>query len=109
MKRIFPLLIAAMSCAAIARAGDVTVEAFMTTNPDGKEMTIFAADTPKLFAVFKTKGASDSDKIRAVWIADDVGDAAPKGTKIEETTLKAEGDAEDGMFSLAKPNDGWPV
>ena len=109
MKRIFLLTIGVLSCAALVRAGDVTVEAIMTTNPDGKETTTFTPDTPKLFAMFKTKGASDGDKIRAVWIADDVGDAAPKRTKIDETTLKAEGDTEDGMFSLPKPNNGWPV
>jgi hypothetical protein len=109
MKRIFGLLIGVMSCAAFAHAGDVTVEAIMTTSPDGKETTTFTPDTPKLFAMFKTKGASDGDKIRAVWIADDVGDAAPKGTKINENALKAEGDTEDGVFSLPKPNNGWPV
>ena len=109
MKRIFLLTIGVLSCADFVRAGDVTVEAIMTTGPDGKETTTFTPDTPRLFALFKTKGASDGDKIRAVWIADDVGDEAPKGTKIDETTLKAEGDTDDGVFSLAKPINGWPV
>jgi hypothetical protein len=109
MKRIFLLAIGVLFCAAFVRAGNVTVEAIMTTSPDGKETTTFTPDTPKLFALFKTKGASDGDKIRAVWIADDVGDEAPKGTKIDETTLKAEGDTEDGVFSLPKPINGWPV
>jgi hypothetical protein len=109
MKRIFVLLIGVMSCAAFAHAGDVTVEATMTTAPNGKETTTFSADAPKVYAAFKTKGASDGDKIRGVWIADDVGDAAPKGTKIDEKTLSAEGDTEDGEFSLSKPINGWPV
>lgn len=108
MKRIFALLIGVMSCVAFARAGEVTVEAIMTTSPDGKETTTFTADTPKLFAMFKTQGARDGDKIRAVWIADDVGDVAPKGFKIDEKTFIAEGDTSDGEFSLSKP-DGWPV
>ena len=109
MKRIFVFLIGVIFCAALARAGEVTVEATMVISPEGRETTTFTADAPKVFASFKTKGAKDGDKIRAVWIADDVGDAAPKGTKIEEKTLKAEGDTEDGMFSLPKPNNGWPV
>jgi len=109
MKRIFPLLIGVLSCAAFAHAGEVTVEATMTTGPNGQETTTFAADAPTVFATFKTKGGSDRDKIRAVWIADDVGDAAPKGTKIDEKTLKMEGDTEDGVFSLSKPTNGWPV
>jgi hypothetical protein len=109
MKRIFALLIGVISCAAFAHAGDVKVEATMTTGPDGRETTTYAADAPKVFASFKTKGASDGDKIRAIWIADDVGDAAPKGTKIDEKTLKAEGDTDDGVFSLSKPINGWPI
>jgi hypothetical protein len=109
MKRIFALLIGVMSCAAFAHAGEVKVEAAMMTSPEGKETTTFAADAPKLYATFKTKGAKDGDKIRGVWIADDVGDAAPPGTKIDEKTLNAEGDTEDGVFSLSKPTNGWPV
>src|SRR5205085_4581669 len=108
MKRIFGLLIGVISIAA-ARAGDVEVEATMMTEPHGRELTAYTADAPRLYATFKTKGASDGDKIRAVWIADDVGDAAAKGTKIDEKTLKMEGDTEDGVFSLSKPTNGWPV
>jgi outer membrane usher protein FimD/PapC len=98
-----------MFCAVFAHAGDVQVEATMVTSPEGKETTTFPVDAAKVFASFKTKGASNGDKIRGVWIADDVGDAAPKGTKIDEKTLKAEGDTEDGVFSLSKPDNGWPV
>jgi hypothetical protein len=109
MKRIFILLIGVMSCAAFTRAGEVEVEAIMTTSPEGKETTTFVADAPKVYATFKTKGAKEGDKIRGAWIADDVGDAAPAGTKIDEKTLNAEGDTEDGVFSLSKPTNGWPV
>ena len=109
MKRIFALLIGVISCAVFARAGEVEVEATMTTSPDGKETTTFSADAAKVYAAFKTKGAKDGDKIRGVWIADDVGDAAPKGAKIDEKTLNAEGDTEDGEFSLSKPTNGWPI
>jgi hypothetical protein len=109
MKRIFVFLIGVSFCAAFAHAGEVEVEATMTIGPNGKETTTFSADAPKVFASFTTKGASDGDKIRGVWIADDVGDAAPKGTKIDEKTLKAEGEVEDGLFSLSKPDNGWPL
>lgn len=99
-----------MFCAAFARAGDVKVEARMMASPGtGEETTTFTADAPKLYAAFKTEGAKTGDKIRGVWIADDVGDAAPKGTKIDEKSLNAEGDTDDGEFSLSKPTNGWPV
>jgi hypothetical protein len=103
------LLIAAVISASVARAGDVKVKAVMTTGPEDEPTTTFAPDTPKLYATFKTKGLQDGDKLRGVWIAEDVGDAAPKGSKIDEKTLDAEGDTDDGVFSLKKPNKGWPV
>jgi outer membrane usher protein FimD/PapC len=44
-----------------------------------------------------------------VWIADDVGSAAPANTKIDESTLEADQDDYYGAFSLSKPTAGWPV
>jgi hypothetical protein len=105
----FVALVVSAICISVARAGDVKVEATMMTSPGGEKTTTFAADALELYVTFKTKGAKDGDKIRGVWIADDVGDAAPNGTKIDEKTLNAEGDTEDGEFSLSKPTNGWPV
>jgi hypothetical protein len=108
MKRIFALLIAVFICGSIARAADVKVTVTMTDSEVGEAKTTFPADTPKLYALFRTEGAENGDKVRGVWVADDVGDAAPKGFKIDERTFTAEGDTSDGEFSLSKP-DGWPV
>lgn len=109
MKRTLALLIGMMICAAVARGGDVKVTAVMTTDPKDKPTTLFTPDTPKVLALFKTKGAQTGDKLRGVWIADDVGDAAPANTKIDETTLTLNGDTDDGNFSCSKPAKGWPV
>lgn len=109
MKRTLALLIGMMICASVARAGDVKVKARMTTGPKDEPTTTFAADTPKVFALFKTKGAQKGDKLRGVWIAEDVGDAAPANTKIDEKTVTMEGDTDDGDFSVTKPTKGWPV
>jgi hypothetical protein len=92
----------------VARGGNVKVTAVMATGPKDKPTTSFAADTPKVLALFKTKGAQKGDKLRGVWIADDVGDAAPANTKIDEATLTLEGDT-DGNFSCSKPTKGWPA
>jgi len=67
------------------------------------------ADVPKLYAFFRTHGSEKGDKLRGVWIAEDVGDAAPKQTKIDEATLTADQDDFYGAFSLTKPTKGWPV
>jgi hypothetical protein len=109
MRREFALLIAGLISIAAARGGEVKVEAVLMTAPEGREITAYTADAPKLYVIFKTKGATNGDKIRGVWIADDVGEAAPAGTKIDEKTLNMEGDTDDGVFSLSKPTKGWPL
>jgi len=93
---------------AVAQAGDVKVKATITTGPGEEEVTTFAADSPKVFAMFKTEGVQKGDKVRGVWMAENVGSAAPANSKIDEKTLTLEGDTDDGGFSLSKPTKGWP-
>ena len=57
MKRALALLIGMMICASVARGGDMKIKAVMTTGPKDKPTTIFTTDTPKVLALFKTKGA----------------------------------------------------
>src|ERR1700726_3729652 len=109
MKRTLALLTGIMICASVARAGDVKVKAVMTTGPEDDPTTTFATDTPKVFAMFKTVGVQKGDKIRGVWIAENVGSAAPANSKIDEKALTLEGDTDDGVFSLSKPTKGWPA
>jgi hypothetical protein len=109
MKRIFALLIITTICASVALAGKAKVEAAIAVDKDTKPTTTFAADVPKLCAFFRSKGTQAGDKLRGVWIAEDVGDAAPKKTKIDEATLTADENDFYGAFSLTKPTKGWPA
>ena len=109
MKRALALLIGMMICASDARDGDAKVKAVMTTGPEDEPTTTFATDTREVLALFKTKGAKNGDKLRGVWIADDVGKAAPANTKIDEKTLTLKGGTDDGKFSVTKPTKGWPA
>jgi hypothetical protein len=94
---------------AIARSGNVKVKAVMTTGPGGEPVTSFTADTPNLFAIFKTTGIRNGDKVRGVLVAEDVGDVAPTNTKVFEKTLTLEKDTDDGDYYFSKPTKGWPV
>jgi hypothetical protein len=95
--------------AAVAQAGDVKIKAITTTAPGEAEVTTFPASTAtKVFASFRTWGVRGGDKIRGVWIAEDVGSVAPANTKIDEATVTLEGDTDTGFFSLSRPNKGWP-
>jgi hypothetical protein len=108
MKRLLALLTSFLVLAS-AYAGDVKVEAIIAVDGDTKPATSFTSDTPKLFAFFRSKGTETGDKLRGVWIAEDVGDAAPANTKIDEATVTADKDDFHGAFSLSKPTKGWPI
>jgi hypothetical protein len=109
MNRIFALLVAVVISASVARADDVKVKAVMTTGPQNDPVTSFASDTPKLLAMFKTKGIQSGTKVRGVLIAIDVGDVAPANTKVLEKTLTLDEDTDDGDFAFSKPTNDWPV
>jgi len=98
-----------MSIAVRLVAGEMSVEAVVAVDKDTKPTTSFSSDVPKIYCFFRTKGSEKGDKLRAVWIADDVGDAAPADTKIDEASLTADQDNFFGAFSLSKPTKGWPV
>lgn len=89
-------------------AAEIKVEAVMAEDKDSEPTDVFGADTPELFAFFTSEGTKKGDKFRAVWTAEDVGDAADANTKIDEATLTADQDDFRGSFSLTKPTDGWP-
>ena len=108
MKRLLAVVMAMLVCAFYAHAGDMEVEVALAKDKDSKPTDTFDTNVPKLYAFFKTKGSTKGDKLRAVWIAEDVGDAAPKNTKIDEASLTADQDNFFGAFSLSKPTEGWP-
>ncbi len=94
---------------AIARSGTVEVSADMTTDRGGEPVTSFTADTPKLFAIFKTAGIKNGDKVRGVLVEEDVGDVVPANTKFFESTMTLQKDINDGYYYFNKPTKGWPV
>jgi hypothetical protein len=53
------------------------VETAIAKDSDTPPATTFSADVPKLYAFFKSTGTKKGDSLRSVWIAEDVGDAAP--------------------------------
>ena len=109
MKRLLTIvLLSLISALQLPAADDVTVEAVMAKDKDSEPTETFAVDVPKVYAFFKSKGTKKGDKIRAVFIAEDVGDAAPEETKIDEVAITAKNDDESGSFSLSKPDKGWP-
>lgn len=92
-----------------SQASAVKIEGAIAVDSETKPATSFAADVPKLQAFFRSNGTKKGDKLRGLWIAEDVGEAAPANTKIDEATINADKADFFGAFSLSKPNKGWPV
>ena len=82
---------------------------FLAEKKDGKPKATFSTEMPKIYALWKGEALKMGDKIRAVWIAEDVGNVAPKSSKITEAFVTAERSDDYGAFGLGRPIDGWPV
>jgi len=109
MKHLTRILLAAFVLTS-AYAKDIKILCELAVDKDSKAASSFASDTPKIYAFFATVGTKKGDELRSVWIAVDVGDAAPANTKLDEATVIYETDNdEEGVFSLSRPTKGWPV
>ncbi len=108
MKRLLALLIISFIFAAHLQAAP-KIEATTAKDKDSKPTDTFTADVPKVYVFFKSSGTKKGDILRSVWIADDVGEAAPANTKIDEASVTGDKDDFVGSFSLSKPTKGWPV
>jgi hypothetical protein len=75
----------------------------------GEPQTSFPPDTPKLFLRWQGETLTPGENIRCVWIAEDVGDAAPANYQVNETSTKADDVRAFGTFTLSRPNKGWPI
>ena len=70
----------------------------------GESTTEFTADIPKIFVRWQGETLKKGDKIRCVWIAEDVGEVAPKNYKIDETSMTANEPRAFGTFTVSRPN-----
>src|SRR5512139_985944 len=86
-------------------AKDVKGDTFEPVNPT----STFPTDQSVINLVVTVANAPSETKVKTVWTAVDVGDAAPANTKIDEAelTLDASGKTH---FTLAVPSSGvWPA
>jgi hypothetical protein len=75
--------------------------------PIGEAAVNFAANTRKIYARWQGHGLPDRVKIRAAWIAENIGDDAPPDYKIDEATVTATAPNSHGIFTLSRPEEGW--
>ena len=69
---------------------------------------VFARDTPKIVCVWRVKGVKSGTVLKGVWIAGDIGNAAPPNLKIVEKSMTITIENEGSLY-MTKPTNGWPV
>ena len=83
--------------------------AALATELTGEPQTSFPSDTPKLYLRWHGERLNAEDKIRCVWIAEDVGTAAPANYQVSEASTNASETRGFGTFTLSRPIKGWPI
>jgi hypothetical protein len=75
--------------------------------PIGEGANKFEANAPKIYARWRGHNLREKAKIRAVWIAENIGAVAPPNHTIDEATTTANAPESHGTFTLARPEEGW--
>ena len=75
----------------------------------GEATTTFSSDTPQIYARWRGDRLRKGAKVRAVWIAENIGEDFPPDYKVDEATAVTEGPVAHGAFTLSRPEDGWAL
>jgi hypothetical protein len=75
----------------------------------GSATTTFSSDTPQIYARWRGDRLRKGAKVRAVWIAENIGEDFPRDYKVDEASAIAESAADHGAFTLSRPEDGWAL
>jgi hypothetical protein len=75
----------------------------------GKASTTFSSDTPQIYVRWQGQRLRKGGKVKAVWIAENIGEDFPQDYKVDEASATVESQNAHGAFTLARPEDGWAV
>ena len=87
--------------------GVQSLTATLGKEPMGKPVANFSSSTPKIYARWQGHGLREHAKIRAVWIAEDIGVDAPRDYTADEARTTATAPDSHGIFTLLRPDNGW--
>src|SRR5262249_45600712 len=73
----------------------------------GKPATTFSSNTPEIYARWQGQRLRQGANVKAVWIAENIGEDFPKDYKVDEASAFAQSPAAHGPFALAGREDGW--
>jgi len=73
----------------------------------GKAITMFSSDAPRIYARWQGYRLGKDAKVRAEWVAENIGENFPPDYKVDEASAIAESPTAHGVFTLSRPEDGW--
>ncbi|PYK10876.1 MAG: hypothetical protein DME65_08635 [Verrucomicrobia bacterium] len=75
----------------------------------GQPTTTFSSDTPQIYVRWQGRRLRKGGKVKAVWIAENIGEDFPQDYKVDEASATVEGPNAHGAFTLARPEAGWAI
>jgi hypothetical protein len=74
-----------------------------------KPNTTFSSDTPQIYVRWQGQRLRKGGKVKAVWIAENIGEDFPQDYKVDEASATVESENARGAFTLARPETGWAI
>ena len=75
----------------------------------GKATTTFSSDTPQIYVRWQGQRLRKGGKVKAVWIAENIGEDFPQDYKVDEASAAIESQNAHGIFTVARPEAGWAI
>jgi len=75
----------------------------------GKAITTFSSDAPQIYMRWQGQRLRKGGKVKAVWIAENIGEDFPQDYKVDEASAAVESQNAHGIFMLARPEAGWAI
>jgi hypothetical protein len=79
----------------------------VSTDRFGKAVTMFPSNTSEIYARWRGRRLREGAKVKAVWVAENIGEDFPKDYKIDQASAVVEGPVAHGVFTLVRPEQGW--
>jgi hypothetical protein len=73
----------------------------------GKPTISFTSNTPEIYARWQGQRLRPGAKVKAVWIAENIGEDFPQDYKVDEASAVATTPTARGVFTVARPEEGW--
>jgi hypothetical protein len=81
----------------------------LATDQFGKPRTTFSSGTPQIYVRWQGQRLRKGGRVKAVWIAENIGEDFPQDYKVDEASATVESENAHGAFTLARPENGWAV